>query len=684
MNPMTWEQYQASRANGWSDDDLAQQGYEIPQAPERQKPGLPGAAPVDATGPRAGGGGLQPVADAARMFGQGATFGWGDEATAAVRSLGPNTTYKQAASEEQGKVDAARRNLGGLATAAELAGSFAVPGLGVEAAVTKGAKVATRGAQLGKQIVAGTAAGGISGALSGAGQARTGEKVEGGVSGGKSGALLGLFLSSALPAARQIARYAGLRHGITTSEKVSDALQDANERQGYKPTLDDTRRQVVDVMQKNRDPASGKRLMDASREMQELSVDASRANKTVERDLEAFTKGRTKTQNNDLVGDAAEALGLPAVVNAGQRSDKIGATLKQFEDGAYGPLFAAHPGEITTPAARKAWNTTIDRLRPYAKELDAIQEIADEPLSDVLVNGVPTLEGFHRLKSSIGGAVRGLEGKKAIGGLNPRETRQLRALSKFQGRLRDVIDGTPAGQDYALIQKVGSDMRRQQELLSEGGDLTRGAMDKYTATKARSGAQQSLGSAGERELRIGATSQLADEAAQTTRGGQGFLDRMSDQQATEETIGALAPTKAHADKFLDRMSDRRAMAETNALQKSKATGQKEILKGARARSTALAFGEAGGWGSFLTGNMPKGSGSLALGAMVAKAMEGRRAKSTEDAAAAIAKLLKGGPGDAKTMLPYEMLATYLERLQRSRIAGGAAASAALVPFANRY
>lgn len=684
MNPMTWEQYQASRANGWSDDDLKGQGYDIPSPPERQKPGLPGAAPVDATGPRAGGGGLKPVADAARLFGQGATLGWGDEATAAVRSLSPNTTYKEAAADEQRKVGEARQKMGGLGTAIELAGGFAAPGLGTFKGVQAGAKVATRGAQLGKQILGGTLAGGASGAIAGAGNAVAGEKGDEALRGGRNGALLGLFLSSAAPAARQVARYVGARRAVTAEEKASDALQEMAKRQGYAPTTGGVLKQAEDVMGSNSNAASGKRLMDTSREARELSVDVARANPAVEKELEALTGARAATQNKDLVGDAAEAMGLRGIVNAPERSGKIGEALKKFEDSAYGPLFAANPGEVKSRSARKAWDVVTSRLKPYAKELSAMQDIADEPLEDVLVNGGPTLEGFHRLKSSIGGAVRGLQGKKAVGGLNPRETRQLRALTKFQGRLRDVIDATPAGKDYAILQKIGSDFRKQQELLEAGGDLTKGAMLGSAAREGRKKASDMLGTTGERELRIGAASQLADEAAQTTRGGQGLLDRMAGQDATQEVIDALAADPKAAQTFASKMRDRVAMAETNKMQASKATGQRELLKGARARSTALAFGEAGGWGSFLTGNMPTGSAPLAMGALVAKALEGRRGKSTEDAAAALASLLKASPTDEKSRLLYQALASSLERMQRNRIAGGAAASAALAPFANRY
>jgi len=677
---ITPEQYRQSRANGWTDDDLVQMGYELP-SPQR---GLPSAAPVDQTGPRAGGGGLQPVADIARMGAQGATYNWLDEGIAGIRALSPNVTYKEAAADEQRKVDEARSRMGGLATVAELAGGVAVPGIGVSKLAAK-VPVATRGAQLAKQIGTAAASGAVGGAVGGAGNARAGEKVNAAKNNALLGALFGAGVATAGAAGRQAARYLGAKNAVGATEKTADALLESMERQGLpNGTEDDVARYAISLP---RPSASGMRVMDVNGPMQELGVDAARSNKVIERQFDDIAAARKATQNTDIADDFADAMGTKRGVEAPRVSDAITKGIKQYEDQAYAQLFARNPNPVRTPAAQEV----VEDIRTYLAQLPHAEEasrvLSGGNIDDILQGGDYTLEGLHRLKTAVGGRAAALNARKMEGQLTDEEQGRLIAYTGLSERLRNVIQKAPGGKDWSKIQRAGERARRATDALSEGQDVMSGPLTGYKAEQALNEASSPLASGqafpkGAQRLREGAASRVRDEARQATQGSDAFINRFAEQDATQDAVNALAPAPDKAARFKQNMQDRRAMAETNRLQGSRSTQQKEILKGARARSTALALGEAGGLGSLLMGGGGdglKGSLRLAAGAMAAKALEGGRRKATEKAASDLARLLQRNANDpAVTGMFYDM-AMALQRLQRGRISGQAGV-AALAPY----
>lgn len=154
----------------------------IPSAP----PGLP-APPegfteeVDPTGQSYLGG-------LARTFvGQGMAMGWGDEAIARLRQLG-GAEYEKALADERAKVKSFKEMNPKTAIAAELAGGFATPGLGVAGGIIKPA------ATLGKRILQSSALGSGVGAVAGAGHAD-----EDRMGGAATGAGVGAALGAAIP-----------------------------------------------------------------------------------------------------------------------------------------------------------------------------------------------------------------------------------------------------------------------------------------------------------------------------------------------------------------------------------------------------------------------------------------------------------------------------------------------------
>lgn len=665
-------------AEGKSDaeiDAAVAQARGATEAPApRQRPGLPGAAPVDQTGPRAGGGGFQPVTDMTRLAAQGASFNWADEATAAVRALSPNVTYRDAAREERQKVEDARRRAGGFGVAAELAGSIVVPGLGVGKAVAKGATVAPRGAQLVKQLMTGAGAGSGAGALAGAGVADEGETLRGALTGGGTGALFGTFLAGAGAGGRQLRRYSGGATRTTADEKSAAALQEVLERQGVANSDDATRAAAARL---TRPGASGRRVMDTSREMQELSVDAARASRKAEKQLERIAESRIANQNTALADDFADAMGVRRVGDAPRIADSIREGIERYEDQAYARLFAKHPGGIPDPEVGRAWEEVATYLQSVPKGMEANQVLADRSLLDIMDTDGPTLQGLHRLKTALGDRAAALSAKRTAQNLSDDEAGRLASYSAITDRLRSLIERAPGGDEWAAIQREGAKARAKIDALGAGEDLMGPNLKGYTAEKALGDAGAgAAGPKGQEMLRRGAASKVRDESRQATRGSDAFLNRLTQQDATQDVVDAIAPDPQRAATFRRNMQDRAQMAETDALQKSKATKQKEILKGARAHSTALALGESAMLGTPVTGGSVQGPLRLAVGALGAKALQGRRGKATALAAEDLAKLLVRGADDPAANLTFYDMAMALERLQRKRMAAQAGASAA--------
>lgn len=87
------------------------------------------------------------IAGVARAAGQGATFGFGDEAEALVRSLSPNRTYGEEVGKIRGQMAQFREENPKTAMASEIAGGIVVPGFGAARAVKTGLSGAANVAQ---------------------------------------------------------------------------------------------------------------------------------------------------------------------------------------------------------------------------------------------------------------------------------------------------------------------------------------------------------------------------------------------------------------------------------------------------------------------------------------------------------------------------------------------------------
>lgn len=133
--------------------------------------------------------------DLARTVAQGVTLGGSDEAIAGVRSVA-GTPYDQALEEERGAVKRFQDQNPGTALAAELGGGFAVPGMGAAKFIGKAPTLLKAS---GRSAAVGTGFGGVSGFAHGEDGAENRLEEAG------TGAVFGAGLGAAIPSAVNVA-----------------------------------------------------------------------------------------------------------------------------------------------------------------------------------------------------------------------------------------------------------------------------------------------------------------------------------------------------------------------------------------------------------------------------------------------------------------------------------------------
>ena len=103
-----------------------------------------------------------------RFAGQGLTFGFSDEITAGLRSIGSDLSYEDLRDEERQKLENFREQFPGIALTGEIVGGLLIPGFGTAGTLgklgVKGAQQVARRGGMGRLAVAGAVEGGLYGA----------------------------------------------------------------------------------------------------------------------------------------------------------------------------------------------------------------------------------------------------------------------------------------------------------------------------------------------------------------------------------------------------------------------------------------------------------------------------------------------------------------------------------------
>jgi hypothetical protein len=261
-------------------------------------------------------------------LGQGTLFGLGDEAMALARSIG-DETYDDALKDERAKVDSFRNENPGTALAAELAGSFATPGLGLAAGAIKPAATVLGKIAQGSKLGAGF--GGAYGfASSEGGDGNLLDQAYERGTGALTGAAVGAGLGAALPAAsgiiggtaRKVSEFAA--PAIARHTKGIDAAADTVMTQRMAEAGDTPqalRAQIEEAKRVGTFHGGGAKasrtesplaLADLSPTMQKLGGNASRSSTEANARAEAFigTRQTGVTPKNEAAARLADETGL--------------------------------------------------------------------------------------------------------------------------------------------------------------------------------------------------------------------------------------------------------------------------------------------------------------------------------------------------------------------------------------
>ena len=117
-----------------------------------------------------------------RFAGQGLTFGFSDEITAGLRSIGSDLSYEDLRDEERQKLENFREQFPGIALTGEVVGGLLIPGFGTAGTLgklgIKGAQQVARRGGMGRLAAAGAAEGGLYGAGVSEAEMRPGEDID--------------------------------------------------------------------------------------------------------------------------------------------------------------------------------------------------------------------------------------------------------------------------------------------------------------------------------------------------------------------------------------------------------------------------------------------------------------------------------------------------------------------------
>jgi len=331
-----------------------------------------------------------PVAESARAFGQGLTFGTLDELEAALRT----GSISGADYERQRDVLRAKQKQFGedmplVKTPLELAGGFALP-LGTARQVAKLApetQALVTGTSLAGQAGRGTAVGAATGALSGYGYSEkdaVSDTVMGGIFGGVLGGTVPILIDKAGSIIKNVLNASGIGDQATASSKMlANYMQKDNlTPQEAQAALDELRRIGVP------NPV----IADLGKNLQDLAYNAYIVQSKAKGSTANFLESRLIDQPNDIVQGLVEKAGLAKNVNGYEYLTALAENQASKASAAYPNAYRlaidAQPFRtyVDRPVFVKAYEEAQKRAAVYGEklpDLDAIRNAQSVP-TDIL------------------------------------------------------------------------------------------------------------------------------------------------------------------------------------------------------------------------------------------------------------------------------------------------------------
>ncbi len=352
-----------------------------------------------------------------RAFLQGATFGFADEAEAATRALADEGDFVDAyfrnRNEVRQQLATFREERPRLALGAELAGGFAVPGIGTAKSVAKGATLTTRAGR-------GARAGAVTGALFGAG---TAEELEDVPSAATTGAAFGAGIGALIPTAAAGVAATGrgiMRTGRAAVSPVTGAARRIGQALGRDRM---TPQQIAGALEEARRLGRPARIADVggAAVRRELEVAAQTPGAAAEFIEKALSK-RNKAQLTRLSRDLIRGTG----VKADDVEEAIISTMQTRSDAAK-PVyqkamsFSAELNDEIVDAYNKAVKTPLGKQAlGKARKILNVENFDEAPLMeriDALKRGLDDVIGGARRRGEKGIAAKALDVKHNLVGL---------------------------------------------------------------------------------------------------------------------------------------------------------------------------------------------------------------------------------------------------------------------------
>lgn len=448
--------------------ETTSQGGRIPLDVPRDAPGLP-------TDRKFGRVGFGAEPEMLRSLGQGASFGFGDEITARVRSLSPNQTYEGALADERQKLEG-ERDASRVASLGTEAAGMALTGKALGAG-----NLIQKATTLPRRIAAGAAEGAAAGGLYGAGAAGEGERVQGAVVGGGVGATVGAALPALGAGVRATADALGIRGAMNPQARAERAITDAIRKSGTTPgqLADDIERRAA------QSGAAPEVLADQSENLLGLSRAAQARPSTAKDRVAATLVERAKQQGARLV-NALETWSGTQVGNVRQTADALMNRQRTNAAKLYQEAFK-DTRPITDPELEsllrvpymqeaiakarhlvtrrgEAFDEVFTNVPSRAARARSALGMGDTPDAVMEVYRPPTIQTMDRVKKGLDELIATASGKAGKEGLGPEALRDVTILKR---RLVDILDR--ANPKYAQARAVFAGDAAMQDALAEGG-----------------------------------------------------------------------------------------------------------------------------------------------------------------------------------------------------------------------
>ncbi len=496
-----------------------------------------------------------------RAAGQGVFLGFGDEITAALRSLGSDRSYEDLRQEELQELSEFKERYPGVALTAEIVGGLLVPYGGL----ARGAMTAARAAKIG----------GVTGGIYGAGA------TEGDLSDRAVGAASGAALSAGLGAGLQKvgsagssylrrrfgnrpgSQYRGSRERAAAVGRMQGRFRKELELSDPE-TLKNLDRQNIPPSEAFRTSVTGRSTIADIPGMEGTVSGVTQGSSAARRIAERNLENRTKTEAETLMENGLERV-LRATTDADDMALRVGKIVEDaetpyyeraksvmlpselFEDVFFDPVtkgvYNAHRANIRTFVNNNRTGFSEEDLLPAWDELI---ETSKDGVKRFKVSEIPT-RYVHQLRQALD-----KKAKWAKSQVSAKED-VYRTLSR---RINTEVE--PLNSDYVIANRIHNIGEVTKDAVAKGAK----ALSKSSSTAVRQEYESLKGSIAKKAYRSGMLQEISNRAGTGSLGV--FLSNPRNQKL-RNALKAIFPDEQSFDKFVVKAERERGFRNTEAL-----------------------------------------------------------------------------------------------------------------------